>query len=135
MGVKSMEPSLATSEDTLFTTNNASNESGSVIEYVTVINWPKLSLTTTVYEPALRLDISSLNDPLLQLKIYGGNPPLTVISIDPSISPKQLIFEIFWGTDSEEICPSGTIIEKICILISLYHFNGWNYKNEFCRLV
>ena len=33
-----MEPSLPPSEDALFTTNNASNKSGSMIEYVTVID-------------------------------------------------------------------------------------------------
>ena len=52
-----------------------------VVEIVAV--HPLASVTVTLYGPASRFDKSSVVAPLLQLKVNGDVPPLTVKSTNP----------------------------------------------------
>ena len=69
-------------------------------------------VTVTLYVPAASAEMSSVVDPLFQIKVYGAEAPLGVILIDPLFSP-QLAFV----TADEIVTPEEpvTVMDEVAV--------------------
>ena len=69
-------------------------------------------VTVTLYVPAASAEMSSVVDPLFQIKVYGAEAPLGVIFIEPLFSP-QLAFV----TADEIVTPEEpvTVMDEVAV--------------------
>ena len=74
------------------------------------------SVTVTVYVPALRLARSYVVAASLQAKEYVGVPPLTVRSIEPLLSPKQVSLMCVSDTES---AADGCVMATLLVAVQL----------------